>query len=68
MNELETDCYNMSFIQRPIDDRLEFCKKRKYGLDLNTDPAWELFTPKIWAPFLKISRFLLKLNGILDAI
>ncbi len=27
---METDCYNVSHIQRPIDDRLEFCKKRKY--------------------------------------
>ena len=27
---METDCYNVSHIQRPIDDRFEFCKKRKY--------------------------------------
>ena len=27
---METDCYNVSHIQRPIDDRFEFCKKLKY--------------------------------------
>ena len=27
---IKTNCYNVSQTQRPIDDRFEFCKKRKY--------------------------------------
>jgi hypothetical protein len=27
---METDCYSVSHIQRPIDDRFKFCKKHKY--------------------------------------
>ena len=27
---IKTYCYNVSQTQRPIDDRFEFCKKRKY--------------------------------------
>ncbi len=29
---IKTDCYNVSHTQRPIHDRFEFCKKRKYVL------------------------------------
>ena len=49
---IKTNCYNVSQTQfRPIDDRFEFCKKRKYQFHLNTDSAWELFALKNW-PFL----------------
>ena len=64
---IETNRYNVSHTQRPVDgiiNRFKFCKKHAYLLHLNTDSAWELFTVKNW-PFLEhILRFLLKLNGI----
>ena len=46
-HQIETSCYNVSHTQRPIDNRFEFCKKRKYYLHLNTDPAWKFLRPTI---------------------
>jgi hypothetical protein len=61
---IKTNCYNVSQTQRPIDNRFEFCKQRKYQLHLNTDSAWELFALKNW-PFIEYCVFcMLKLNGI----